>query len=271
MGKQKGSSSAPVKEEKVEVAIPQKRPPRGHRQRGAGTVITAPPPVVTDDGIRLAPHMRLPSTLLQEFCQKEKKPRPVYENCPSETTEAAQKFRMRVKMVDLKNSRNDLSFTPNQGCSSDKLARDYAALLALYHFQPSLPLERKLPEPFSTSWLDMVQSDVQKKPSTRVPEGSLSGSKVTQELKPNTKKKNTESTSTSGGSEAERKTINDSSRAIMTGQDNDMKPSSTPFSLAPVLGLQSEQRYASQAERERVEGEERRRAGTASDRTYAEV
>ena len=36
-------------------AIPPK-PPRGHKQRGAGTVIVAKAPVVTDDGIVLKAH-----------------------------------------------------------------------------------------------------------------------------------------------------------------------------------------------------------------------
>ena len=50
----------------------------GHKQRGAGTIITAKAPIVTGDGIVLKIHERLPSQLLQEFCQKEKRPGPKY-------------------------------------------------------------------------------------------------------------------------------------------------------------------------------------------------
>ena len=45
-----------------------------------------------------------------------------------------------------------------QSFESDKVARDYAALLALFHFQKTLPLERKLPEPYSSTWTSMVNS-----------------------------------------------------------------------------------------------------------------
>jgi hypothetical protein len=129
-----------------------KKAPKGHRQRGAGTVIVSPPTITTDEGIKLAPHMRLPSVLLQEFCQREKYPKPIYESCSCPHGS----FRMKVKIPDLKNHRKDLVFLPNVSCNSDKMARDYAALLALYHFQPTLPLERKFPEPYRTTWLDMI-------------------------------------------------------------------------------------------------------------------
>ena len=44
--------------------------------------------------------------------------------------------------------------------------QDYAALLALFHFQKALPLERKLPEPFSSTWLQMLASDKAEKGGT---------------------------------------------------------------------------------------------------------
>ncbi len=37
---------------------------RGHRQRGAGTVITAKPAIVTSDGVVLKAHERLPMQLV---------------------------------------------------------------------------------------------------------------------------------------------------------------------------------------------------------------
>lgn len=126
---------------------------KGHRQRGAGTVIVSPPPITTEDGIKLAPHMRLPSILLQEYCQKEKLPKPLYELCESEIKG---KFRMRLTILNHKDRRKDLHFLPTDSCTSEKMARDYSALLALFHFQRTLPLERKLPEPFRTTWIDLT-------------------------------------------------------------------------------------------------------------------
>lgn len=124
---------------------------RGHKQRGAGTVITARPAITTNDGIILKPHERLPSQLLNEYCQREKRPMPKYVANPPGN-------RFTVNLEDSKNSKNDLSFSPNQAAESATVARDYAALLALFHFQRTLPLERKLPEPYSSTWLDMIRS-----------------------------------------------------------------------------------------------------------------
>ena len=94
------------------------RPPRGHKQRGAGTVITAKAPVVTNDGIVLKIHERLPSQLLSEYCQREKRISPKYNHRPPG-------HRFNVLLEDSKNSKNDLNFCPVQSFESDKLARDY--------------------------------------------------------------------------------------------------------------------------------------------------
>lgn len=40
------------------------RPPKGHKQRGAGTVITAKPAIVTEDGIVLKAHEVVGKTYL---------------------------------------------------------------------------------------------------------------------------------------------------------------------------------------------------------------
>ena len=50
--------------------------------------------------------------------------------------------RLKVILEDSKNTKNDLEFCPSQGFESDRIAKDYAALLALWHFQKTLPLER---------------------------------------------------------------------------------------------------------------------------------
>ena len=158
MGKEKAKGASKHVKEEPPVEVKPGRKAKGHRQRGAGTIITAPPPVTTDDGITLAPHMRLPSVLLQEYCQREKRPKPLYQLCDGSGSSKSNspRFRFRVCLADSKNSRNDLSFAPNQSSDSEKMAKDYAALLALSHFQPTIPLERKLPEPYCTTWKDLV-------------------------------------------------------------------------------------------------------------------
>ena len=80
------------------------------------------------------------------------------------------KYRFSVVLADPKNDRNDLTFCPEQSFESDKLARDYAALLALWHFQKTLPLENKLPEPYSTSWRSLLEKEKEEKmnPKTKL-------------------------------------------------------------------------------------------------------
>jgi hypothetical protein len=70
-----------------------------------------------------------------------------------------------VHIPDAKNSKNDLRFCTVQTFDSAKLAKEYTALLALFHFQPTIPLERKLPKPFDIAWLDLVGSNSAKKVS----------------------------------------------------------------------------------------------------------
>lgn len=141
MGRDKTPKSCaePGKEVSAASSAPASGGGRGHRQRGAGTVIVAKAPVVTQDGIVLKPHERLPTQLLQEYCQREKRSNPKYLHMPGSG------HRYRILLEDSKNAKNDLSFVPVQSSESDKVARDYAALLALYHFQKNMPLERKLP------------------------------------------------------------------------------------------------------------------------------
>lgn len=59
MGKDKGTTSQPQQQPIADTKVG-----KGHRQRGAGTVITAKPPVVTADGVTLKAHERLPFQLV---------------------------------------------------------------------------------------------------------------------------------------------------------------------------------------------------------------
>ena len=141
-------SSAPV----VGLDGKPQRPPRGHKQKGAGTVIVAKPDVVTGDGVVLKAHERLPTQLLQEYCQREKRPAPRYHlQGPG--------LRHAVQLPDKKDPKCDLRFLPKDtDFESHKVAKDYSALLALFELQRNMPLENKLPSPYRDSWKAMVNA-----------------------------------------------------------------------------------------------------------------
>jgi hypothetical protein len=162
MGKDKPPKEPPNKEKGAPTSKNADEKPsggRGHKQRGAGTVIVARPNITTNDGVVLKPHERLPSTLLHEYCQREKRPAPKYATNPPG-------IRMTAILEDAKNSKNDLRFSPVQAAESSAIARDFAALLALFHFQKTLPLERRLPEPYSTTWTELIKAS---KPGSESP------------------------------------------------------------------------------------------------------
>ena len=63
---------------------------------------------------------------------------PQYHRCSIEEKseeDSSPKFKLELFLPDKKNSKLDLRFTPNQTFSSEKVAKDFAALLALWHFQ----------------------------------------------------------------------------------------------------------------------------------------
>jgi hypothetical protein len=164
MGKDKAKPAAP----EPTPAAATGKPPKGHRQRGAGTVITAKPPVVTGDGVVLKAHERLPSQLLHEYCQGQKRPTPSYFPNPPGN-------RFRVVLRDGKNDKNDLTFATPQSFETSSMARDFAALLALFHVQRNFPLERRLPEPYASTWLSMIASEKgQGKPDAKPAKGAVS-------------------------------------------------------------------------------------------------
>ena len=125
---------------------------RGHKQKGSGNVIVGKAPVVTNDGVVLKAHERLPTQILQEWCQREKRPTPRYKPRPPGN-------RHMVFVNDAKNSSYDMNFCPTQSdFESDKVAKDYAALLALVEVQSKMPLENKLPEPYRSVWKELIAS-----------------------------------------------------------------------------------------------------------------
>ena len=79
---QKAQKKAVEEMQKAEAAEAAAKKGRGHRQKGSGNVIVGKAPVVTNDGVVLKAHERLPTQILQEWCQREKRPTPRYKSRP---------------------------------------------------------------------------------------------------------------------------------------------------------------------------------------------
>ncbi|CAM9630499.1 unnamed protein product, partial [Phaeothamnion confervicola] len=126
-----------------------KRLPKGHRQKGAGTIAVDKGPQERD-GVIVQSWQRMPMQLIQEHCQKQKRPRPQLHP----TAPAAGKQRFRIVLPDPKNNTKDMHFCPIESFDTAAVAKEHAALLALLHVQGTLPLERKLPEPYRTTWIE---------------------------------------------------------------------------------------------------------------------
>ena len=105
-------------------------------------------------GLIVKTHEKLPSQMLGEWCQREKRPKPRWH--PAKPAPPG-KHRSRCIVPDPKRrgSEHDLAFCPAEAFPSESIAKENAALLALKQTQGSLPLERKLPEPYRSTWLAM--------------------------------------------------------------------------------------------------------------------
>ena len=129
---------------------------------------------ITVGGLEMKEWQRTPVQLLQEYTQRQKRPKPRYD-----TVRASEKGkrRMRVVLQDPKKpgTDKDLLFTPVESFDSNADAKHCAALLALSALQRDLPLEMKLPEPYKTLWKAMTSKGPSKaskpkpKPATGPP------------------------------------------------------------------------------------------------------
>ncbi|CAD7923926.1 unnamed protein product [Amoebophrya sp. A120] len=133
--------------------------PKGHRQRGGGTVVADKGPVTTSDGIALKSWQRLPSQVLLEWTQKQKRPKPRYVTAKAFQPDT---FRKRCILPDVKDTpAKDLVFAVWETllpATTETLAKEEAAMLALSHVQPAAPLERVVPDPFRDLWLKTQQA-----------------------------------------------------------------------------------------------------------------
>lgn len=141
---------------------------KGHRQRGAGTVVTSKGPremSVGDVNIVLREWQKLPSTILHEHCQSAKRPKPKFtelKKCPP----GRHKFRVILQDPKRPGTDKDLIFVPDMDSDSASDAKQCAALLSLAHVCKTLPLERKLPDIYKDMWLSLVSG---KPATTRAP------------------------------------------------------------------------------------------------------
>ena len=199
MGKAKGNSSSKGKE----AATPKcmcdhpyicscgNRPPRpskghkwdpetqqwrgkGHKQKGASgqsRVVGEQAQTTAVGQTQVAQWQRLPSALLREYCEKQKRPQPKFK----ELSDDPKKFKSRCIVPDGKDPEKDLILIPKQAVGNQEQAQEEAALLALLQLTPNLPHERKLPEPYRTTWMTAVQA--QKSTQQQQPKSGKSNDK----------------------------------------------------------------------------------------------
>jgi ATP-dependent RNA helicase DHX57 len=136
---------------------------KGHKQKGAsGQVATfSQQATVTAKGkTQVQQWQRLPSQLLAELCQKQKRKPPKYHSIQEGSS-----FKYRVIVCDTKDSEKDLIFIPAQAVANEEQAKEEAAMLGLLELTPTIPHERKLPEPYRTTWLNAIAAQKSKEAS----------------------------------------------------------------------------------------------------------
>lgn len=137
---------------------------KGHKQKGGSgqTSSVAEKSTTTAVGKTVIEQwQRLPCQLLQDFCQRQRRPRAKFKNLQT----GKKDYKFRCIVPDVKDDKKDMFFVPNAAVLNEEQAKQEAALLALLHLTPSLPHERKLPEPYKTTWLHAI--DMQKKKKTQ--------------------------------------------------------------------------------------------------------
>jgi len=157
---------------------------KGHKQKGGSgqTSMVGQEARVTEKGkTQLAQWQKLPSGILRDYCIKQKRPPPKFKELLNDKT----KFKCRVICPDSKTNRDkDLILIPAKAVQNEEQAQEEAALLALLHLTPKLPHERKLPEPYRTTWLSAVSQQKSDATATRMKEkdkdinNSNSGNKI---------------------------------------------------------------------------------------------
>jgi hypothetical protein len=131
---------------------------KGHKQKGASGQISSVSVSAQTTAVGktvVAQWQRMPSQLLVEICQRQNRKEPRYKSLDC-SSEPASLFRYRVVVPDPKDPKKDLFFVPAKPVANAEQAKEESALLALLQITPKLPHERKLPEPYKTTWLNAV-------------------------------------------------------------------------------------------------------------------
>jgi len=159
---------------------------KGHKQKGASgqTASKASQAQTTEVGkTQIQQWQRLPSQLLNEVCQRQKRPRPKFKeilDAKRSTDSSSSLYKYRVILPDpKKNAEKDLFFVPAHGVANPEQAKEEAALLALLHLTPDLPHERKLPEPYKTTWKNAIQQLPDKPRDSAHPQSKSSAASAT--------------------------------------------------------------------------------------------
>jgi len=139
---------------------------KGHKQKGAAgpgqaTVVGKEIVETAKGGTKLNEWQKLPSALLSDWCSKNNakclpKFHPVIRGVNG-------KWKFRVIVPDSKakgkKSDKDQFFVPGNEVSNEEQAKEEASLLALNGICGSLPHERKMPEPYKTTWLNLKEAE----------------------------------------------------------------------------------------------------------------
>jgi ATP-dependent RNA helicase DHX57 len=201
---------------------------KGHKQKGGSGQTAFVSKVAQTTAIgktQLEQWQKMPSELLRDFCQKQKRPPPKFKEVLIDHGKT--KFKVRVIVPDSKDRDKDLIVVPSRPVGNEEQAKEEASLLALLQLTPSLPHERKLPEPYKTTWLAAIQSLKEKS----------NNSKSTREFNGNNPNNNNNNSKPKASNASNRNTANGAS-------------SNTNLSLGNA--------FTSQAERRKLTAEKKR-------------
>ena len=134
---------------------------KGHKQKGGSgqtSSVAKVATLTTKGNTKIEQWQKLPSQLLADQCKRERRPPPKFKALDKQKP-GAHKYRCIVQ--DAKASRrggeHDMILIPAHPVKNEEQAREESALLALLHLTPAIPHERKLPEPYKTTWLSAVE------------------------------------------------------------------------------------------------------------------
>lgn len=114
----------------------------------------------TAQGITIKEWQRTPKQLLNEFCQAQKRPKPIFKKAPCREPDH---FRTRVILPDPKGkTEKDIVLCTVEGYPELTASQHASALLALKQVDGARQHEKRLPEPYRTAWLAMGGGDAGK-------------------------------------------------------------------------------------------------------------